>query len=119
VLEIPLQYAFKSAAPLAFLLGMGNLRRDFTAAMPPAAAPDKLLPVVLTPKAGGDRVEMGLNPLTYDLVTAKVTDAMGNTTSIRFSDVKTNGQIADSTFHFEVPPGADVVAAPGATPQRL
>jgi outer membrane lipoprotein-sorting protein len=98
---------------------MGNLRRDFTATMPPAAGPDKLLRVLLTPKGGGDRVEMGVDPSTYDLVTAKVTDAMGNTTSIRFSEVKTNVQIADSTFHFEVPPGADVVAAPGATPQRL
>src|SRR5689334_5942890 len=31
VLELPLNRAFKSSAPLTFLLGMGDLRRDFNA----------------------------------------------------------------------------------------
>jgi outer membrane lipoprotein carrier protein len=127
VLEVPIEHAFKSAAPLAFLLGMGNLRRDFNATLPTptasAAAPmasDTMVRVVLTPKGGGDRVEMGLDPSTYDLMAAKVTDAVGNTTSIHFSDVHTNVQLADSMFHFEVPPGADVVLPPGTSPpQRL
>jgi outer membrane lipoprotein carrier protein len=119
VLEVPLEHAFKSAAPLAFLLGMGNLRRDFNVTLPARTPSEPLLRVILTPKGGGDRVEMGLNPSSYDLMSAKVTDALGNTTTIRFSDVRTNVQLADSLFHFEVPPGADVVAAPGAAPQRL
>jgi outer membrane lipoprotein carrier protein len=118
VMEVPIERAFKSAAPLTFLLGMGNLRRDFNASLPAPVASDPLLQVVLTPKGGGDRIEMGLNPSTYDLMAVKVSDALGNTTSIRFSAVRANVQLADSMFHFVVPPGADVVAAPGA-PQRL
>jgi|SRR5579885_1634910 outer membrane lipoprotein carrier protein len=118
VLEIPLERAFKSAAPLSFLLGMGDLRRDFNVAIAPRRASDPMLRVVLTPKGGGERVEMGLNPSTYDLIAAQVTDALGNTTSIRFSEVRTNLQLADSLFHFEVPPGADVVLAPGAPPPQ-
>jgi outer membrane lipoprotein carrier protein len=116
VLEVPLDRAFKSAAPLSFLLGMGDLRRDFNVSIQPYAASDPMLRVVLTPKGGGDRVEMGLNPSTYDLMAAKVTDALGNTTSIRFNSVRTNVQLADSMFRFEVPPGADVVLPPGAAP---
>jgi outer membrane lipoprotein carrier protein len=119
VLEVPIEHAFKSAAPLAFLLGMGNLRRDFDTSLPPSTSSDATVRVVLTPKGGGDRVEMGLNPSSYDLMSAKVTDAVGNTTSIHFSDVHTNVQLADSLFHFEVPPGADVVMPPGSAPQRL
>jgi len=116
VLEVPLDRAFKSAAPLSFLLGMGDLRRDFNVSIPAHAASDPMLRVVLTPKGGGDRVEMGLNPSTYDLMAAKVTDALGNTTSIRFTSVQTNVQLADSMFRFQVPPGADVVLPPGAAP---
>ncbi|HKD69593.1 MAG TPA: outer membrane lipoprotein carrier protein LolA [Candidatus Binataceae bacterium] len=122
VLEVPIDRAFKSAAPLSFLLGMGNLRRDFNVSLPVAASSDTLLRVVLTPKGGGDRIEMGLNPSTCDLVEAKVTNALGNVTAIRFSDVRTNVQLADAMFQFEVPPGADIVQAPnapGAQPHSL
>lgn len=116
VVELPLERAFKSAAPLAFLLGIGNMRRDFTASLPLSTPTDGLVHVTLVPKGGGDRIEMGLEPSTYNLITVKVTDALGNTTAIRFSAVRTNVQLADTLFKFEVPPGADVVQAPGAPP---
>ena len=119
VLEMPIGRAFKSAAPLAFLLGIGNIRRDFNASLTAPAPSDPLLRVLLVPKSGGDRIEMGLNPSTYDLMAVKVIDAMGNVTSIRFSSVRTNLKLADSLFHFEVPPGADLVQAPGAGSQHL
>lgn len=119
VIELPIERAFKSATPLAFLLGMGDIRRDFNASLLAPAPSDSLLRVLLVPKTGGDRIEMGLNPSTYDLMAVRVTDAMGNLTSIHFSAVRTNVQLADSLFNFEAPPGADVVQAPGAPPQRL
>jgi outer membrane lipoprotein carrier protein len=118
VLEVPIERAFKSAAPLAFLLGMGSLRRDFVVKLPPSKPSDTMVRILLTPKGGGDRVEMGLDPTTYDLVAAKVTDAVGNTTSIRFTNVHTNVLLADSMFHFEVPPGADVVQPTQSTSTR-
>jgi outer membrane lipoprotein carrier protein len=118
VLEMPLNRAFKSSAPLTFLLGMGNLRRDFKATLAPAETPGHPLTVVLTPKSGGDRITMEVNPSDYDLKGAKVTDALENTTAVSFSSVQRNVTIADSKFHFEVPPGADVVQAPGAPAQR-
>jgi outer membrane lipoprotein carrier protein len=114
VIELPIERAFKSAAPLAFLLGMGNMRRDFTASLPLSTPTDQLAHVILVPKGGGDRVELGLNPSTYDLMTVTVTDALGNTTSISFKSVRSNIQLSDALFNFQVPPGADVVEAPGA-----
>jgi len=47
-------------------------------------------------------------------MTVEVTDALGNTTSIAFSQVRTNIQLSDALFNFQVPPGVDVVEAPGA-----
>jgi len=114
VIELPIERAFKSAAPLAFLLGIGNMRRDFTASLPLSTPTDQLIHVNLVPRGGGDRIEMGLDPSTYDLMTVKVTDALGDTTSITFSAVRTNIQLSDALFNFQVPPGADVVEAPGA-----
>jgi outer membrane lipoprotein carrier protein len=120
VIELPIERAFKSAAPLAFLLGIGNMRRDFTASLPLSTPTDGLVHVTLVPKGGGERLEMGLDPSTYDLTTVKVTDALGNTTSITFSAVRTNIQLSDALFNFQVPPGADVVEAPGApAPEHL
>lgn len=119
VMELPIARAFKSAAPLTFLLGMGNLRRDFNVTIVPGSASDPLLHLIMTPKGGGDRIEMGLKPSTYDLATAKVTDALQNTTALRFSDVRTNVELADSLFNFHAPPGADVVTAPGGPSQQL
>jgi outer membrane lipoprotein carrier protein len=121
VLEVPIKRAFKSAAPLAFLLGMGDIRRDFNATVAASTPSDSLLRVMLLPKGGGDRIEIGVDPSTYALMAVKVADALGNTTSIRFSEVRTNLSLADSLFNFQVPPGADVVLAPAAPPpsQRL
>src|SRR5271170_6390283 len=114
VIELPIERAFKSAAPLAFLLGIGNMRRDFTASLPLSTPTDQLLHMILVPKGGGDRIELGLDPSNYDLMTVEVTDALGNTTSITFSQVRTNIQLSDALFDFQVPPGVDVVEAPGA-----
>jgi outer membrane lipoprotein carrier protein len=118
VVEVPVERAFKSAAPLAFLLGIGDIRRDFKASLPLSTPSDSLVHVVLVPKGGGDRIEMGLEPSNYNLMAVKVTDALGNTTSIKFSDVRTNVKLAESLFTFELPAGADVVEAPGAAPGR-
>jgi outer membrane lipoprotein carrier protein len=117
VLEVPIKRAFKSATPLAFLLGMGDIRRDFNATVEASTPSDSLLRVMLVPKSGGDRVEIGVDPSTYALMAVKVTDAVGNTTSIRFKEVHTNLILADSLFNFKIPPGADVVLAPAPPPQ--
>src|SRR5260370_27757952 len=65
-LKTPVKRAFKSAAPVAFLLGIGDLERDFKAFLPPPAK-DNLLHISLVPKSGGDVVELGMDPKTYNL----------------------------------------------------
>ncbi|HVN63656.1 MAG TPA: outer membrane lipoprotein carrier protein LolA, partial [Candidatus Binataceae bacterium] len=115
VVEMPLKAAFKSNGATAFILGMGDLHRDFKAASPPREAADGLIHLALDPKEGGYKIEIALDPKNYDLAAVKFTDQLNNVTSIKFSEIHNNAAIADAKFAFKVPPGADIVTAP-ATP---
>jgi outer membrane lipoprotein carrier protein len=113
VIEIPIKQAFKSASATAFVLGIGNIERDFNASLAPSQASNGPVRVELVPKAGGDKIQVGLDPRTYDVVTLKLTDGIGNVTELHFSDIRTNIGLKDSLFVFTAPEGADIVGAPG------
>lgn len=113
VMETPLKNAIKTQAAAAFLLGVGNVKRDFKASEPASPANDGLIHLLLTPKAGGDQIELGLDPPTLNIMSLKLADALGNTTVLRFSEIRTNVTIEPSRFVFEAPDGADVVNPSG------
>jgi outer membrane lipoprotein carrier protein len=108
VVELPVGKALKSSAT-AFLLGLGNIRRDFKVSMPPVTSSDGLVHVILTPKDGGDTMELGLDPKNYDIVNFKLTNQVGGVTELKFSDIRINVALDDSLFGFTVPEGADIV----------
>jgi outer membrane lipoprotein carrier protein len=108
VVELPVDKALKSSAT-AFLLGLGNIRRDFKVSLPPASSSDGLTHVILTPKGGGDAMELGLDPKSYDIVNFKLTNQVGGVTELKFSDIRTNVALDDTLFSFAVPEGADIV----------
>jgi outer membrane lipoprotein carrier protein len=115
VVQTPLKQALKSGSSTSFLLGMGDVDREFDATLITPAPPDGLVHLRLRQKSGGYRVEVGLDPKNYDLVTLTLTDQLNDVTKVNFSDVRNNIAMADSTFAFKAPPGADIVTAP-ATP---
>ena len=108
VVELPVSKALKSSAT-AFLLGLGNIRRDFKVSMPAVSSGDGLVHVILTPKLGGDTMELGLDPKSYDIVNFKLTNQVGGVTELKFSDIRINVALDDSLFRFTVPDGADIV----------
>ena len=108
VVELPVNKALKSSAT-AFLLGLGNIRRDFKVSMPPASSSDGLVHLILVPKSGGDRMELGLDPNSYDIVKFRLTNQVGGVTELKFSDIRTNLALDDSLFVFTAPQGADIV----------
>jgi len=115
VVETPLERAFRSSAPAALLLGMGDVERDFVALPPPPPpAADKLVHLVLKPKADGVRIALGLDPKTYDIRALAMTDELGNVTSLEFSDIQTNLMLDDAMFSFRAPEGVDIVTAPNS-----
>jgi outer membrane lipoprotein carrier protein len=114
VVETPLKQALKSSSATSFLLGIGNLNRDFKAAFASPATPTGPIDLILDAKAGGYIIAVGLDPKTYNLITLTLTDQLGDTTRIDFSDVHDNVELPDSIFAFKAPAGADVVTAPAS-----
>jgi outer membrane lipoprotein carrier protein len=109
VVEVPVVKAFKTNAT-AFLLGLGSVRRDFNAKLPDKPLADGLVHVLLTPKGGGDTMELGLDPRSYNIVNFTLTDQIGDVTRLKFSDIETNVALKSSLFTFTAPPGADIVS---------
>ncbi|HEY6299039.1 MAG TPA: outer membrane lipoprotein carrier protein LolA [Candidatus Binatus sp.] len=114
VVETPLKHALKSSSATSFLLGIGNINRDFKAAFARPPTPTGLVDLILDAKTGGYKIEIGLDPATYNLMTLTLTDQLGDVTKIAFSDVRDNVELPDSNFVFNAPAGADVVNAPAS-----
>jgi outer membrane lipoprotein carrier protein len=114
VVETPLKQALKSSSATSFLLGIGNINRDFKAAFANPPAPNGLVNLILDAKKGGYKIEVGLDPKTYNLMTLTLTDQLGDVTRIDFSDIRDNVELPDSTFAFNAPAGADIVTAPAS-----
>jgi outer membrane lipoprotein carrier protein len=114
VVETPLKQALKSSSATSFLLGIGNINRDFKAAFANPPAPNGLVNLILDAKKGGYKIEVGLDPKTYNLTTLTLTDQLGDVTRIDFTDIRDNVELPDSTFAFNAPAGADIVTAPAS-----
>jgi outer membrane lipoprotein carrier protein len=112
VVQTPLKNAIKSSSATSFLLGMGNISRDFKAAFANSIASDGLVHLLLDSKGGGYKIEIGLDPKTYNLMTLTLTDQLGDVTKVDFTDIHNNVELPDSTFAFKTPAGADIVNAP-------
>src|SRR5579863_84262 len=112
VVETPLDQALRSSSATSFLLGMGNINHDFKAAFANSPESDGLIQLILDAKAGGYKIQIGLDPKTYNLVTLTLTDQLGDVTKVDFSDIHNNVELPDSVFAFKVPAGADIVTAP-------
>jgi outer membrane lipoprotein carrier protein len=114
VIETPLKQALKSSSATSFLLGIGNINRDFKAAFAHPATPTGLVDLILDAKTGGYKIEVGLDPTSYNLMTLTLTDQLGDVTKIDFSDIHDNVELPDSNFAFNAPAGADIVTAPAS-----
>lgn len=111
VIEVPLQQAFTTQRAAALLLGVGSVEHDFTAATVANPPLDGLQHVSLTPKDGSDRIELGVDPKTSNIEWLGLTDALGNVTTFKFSEIERNLPLKSSLFVFTAPVGADIVSS--------
>jgi outer membrane lipoprotein carrier protein len=113
VLKAPFRAAFQSATPLSFLFGVGKLREDFNASLLPATDSSRLR-MKLVPKQDREigTLVLDVDPKSYDIVAAEVTDPLGNVTRLVFTNMRRDVGLDDAKFQFVVPPGTDVVEPP-------
>jgi outer membrane lipoprotein carrier protein len=103
------------ATPLLFLLGRGNIVRDFeaTPATLPDAPPDTYA-LRLVPRrrvTEYDSLIVAVDRATMRLRVLVAHDAQGGTSTFTFSGLKENVGAPDSKFTFTIPRGAEVVQA--------
>jgi outer membrane lipoprotein carrier protein len=103
------------ATPMLFLLGRGQITRDFTVAMAgavPGAPPDSVA-LTLVPKTAVpdyDRLTIVVDRASLGLRMLIARDAQGGTSTFAFTRLRENVGLPDSRFTFTIPRGADVVA---------
>ena len=110
IIKSPLKNAFRSDIPLSFLLGLGNLKKDFNATLKATEENDDVLRLESKGESGGySEILMGVSKNSSDIIWVSVRDAANNLTTIRFSGMRKGVGIKDSVFQLEVPKGVDVV----------
>lgn len=120
--------------PLLFLRSLDNLERHFTLSIPDPPRSevkdqrgDYLL--TLTPKQDSAYMSNltlhipaelidGTQAERFPLAGVTILDPNGNTTLLRFNQVKTNTASIPEEFTFIVPPGVEIVHPEPATPQK-
>ena len=110
IIKSPLKNAFRTDIPLSFLLGIGNLKKDFNAAF--KTTDENQYVLRLTPKGdsgGFSEILLGVSKNSVDILWASVRDASGNLTTIRFSGMRKGVGLKESLFTLQIPNGVDVV----------
>lgn len=101
-----------SDLPIAFLMGIGNLKTDFTLSEACESADGIVLS--LKPKGGNEgrnelkTLALLASPSSHLPIGGKVTDVAGNVTSIVLKGVSRDPEISKETFATNFPSGTDI-----------
>jgi outer membrane lipoprotein-sorting protein len=95
---------------LSFLLGLGNLKRDFKASL--KGSDNNQYTLQLEAKSEMGQVGaffLGVDAKNSDSDWVRLIDPVGNVTAVRFSQMQRGVGLKDSLFQFEAPKGAEIV----------
>ena len=110
VIKSPLKNAFRSDIPLSFLLGLGNLKKDFNAVLKATENNQYILGLEPKGEAGAfSTILLGVSRSTADILWISIRDAANNLTTLRFSNMRKDVGLQDSVFKIKLPDGVDVV----------
>jgi outer membrane lipoprotein carrier protein len=115
--KLPVGDAALSGAAVQFLLGEGEILRDFRVVSEACGAAEARL--VLWPRSPAtyERLLILVDPRSGDLLETEVVDLLGNATRIAFREVEANLDPAPELFRFQAPPGVEVIeVAPAPVP---
>jgi outer membrane lipoprotein carrier protein len=102
---------FLSGAALQFLLGRGDMEREFEIRL---VSCEKAVELELIPRepTSYERLFLVTDPGTGDVSRTRIDDLLGNSTVVEFSEVKVNLDPPDEVFRFEPPAGVRIVDLP-------
>ena len=103
----------EATTAVLFLVGKGNLTRDFTVSFSPQA-PAGTHALRLDPKLPErdyDWLEVVIDRASLQIRSLKAGDRQGGQSTFLFTNFKENVGLSDKTFAFSIPRGADVIRA--------
>jgi outer membrane lipoprotein carrier protein len=110
VIKSPLKNAFRGDIPLSFLLGLGNLKKEFNAVLKSTEETSHILRLEPKGESGGfGEILLAVNKSNSDIQWVSIRDASANLTTIRFSGLRKGVGVNDSLFQPQIPKGADIV----------
>ena len=110
VIVSPVPDQDQATTAVLFLVGKGNLTRDFTVSYADGGGPDtyalRLQPKL--PERDYDWLQIVLDRRTLQIRSLSAADSQGGRSTFQFSNFKENVGLPDKTFAFKIPRGADV-----------
>jgi outer membrane lipoprotein carrier protein len=103
----------QATTAILFLVGKGDLARDFTAAFAEGGAPDVWM-LKLVPKQRQkdyDWLVLGVDRQSLQIRTLIAAEREGGRSTFQFSNYRENTGLTDKIFTFKIPRGVDVVNA--------
>jgi len=108
--KVPIESIYSSNTPALFLAGKGKLTQSFN--VESVNLDTDPIRITLIPKADDQalaRLLLFANKKNYQITGSTVYDKLGNKTEIMFSNIKTNREIPETTFQFQVPANVEVL----------
>ena len=112
VLKAPLREAFQATTPVTFLAGIGHVDRDFTPTLESSAGDHWVVRLVPREDRGVGTLVLVVRKRDAAIEEARITDPLGTTTRIAFSNEKRNVTLDAGIFRFTPPAGVDVIRPP-------
>jgi outer membrane lipoprotein carrier protein len=109
VQKLPAAEGFLTGAAAQFLLGAGDMRRDFKVAAVSCEENAAELELVPRQPATYEKLFLDVDPHTGDVRQTRIVDLLGNVVVVEFREQRLNLKPADSEFQFQVPEGAKVI----------
>lgn len=117
VMTLPVPDHDEATSAVLFLMGRGNVTRDFTAGWAEGGGADEYA-LRLDPRmrqAEFDWLEVTASRATLQIRTLTAGDAQGGRSVFAFTNFKENIGLADKMFQFSIPRGTEVITS-GKTP---
>lgn len=113
VMISPVPDADQATTAVLFLVGKGNLTRDFTVTFAETGGADlyglRLQPKL--PERDYDWLQVQVDRSSMQIRSLAAADARGGRSTFFFTNFKENVGLSDKTFEFKIPRGVDVVSA--------
>lgn len=114
--RFPVGEAFLSGAGIQFLLGEGDLRREFEISAVACEEAASELELVPRQPASYERLRLRIDARNGDVLRTQIVDLLGNRTEVAFRDIEVDTAPGPELFRFEPPEGVRVIELdlPGA-----